>query len=137
MRAKHKLTELSIKQAIKKTNSMANTIKISDGGGMYLQIQPNGSKYWRMNCRINGKQITLSFGLWPDVSLAEARLKQEQSKEKIGKGINPIEEKREQSRLQLEEMLVKERGHSEKYFQKGFNRMAEKENSPLDRKACP
>ena len=43
MRAKHKLTELSIKQAIKKTNSMANTIKISDGGGMYLQIQPNGS----------------------------------------------------------------------------------------------
>ena len=108
MRAKHKLTELSIKQAIKKTNSMANTIKISDGGGMYLQIQPNGSKYWRMNCRINGKQITLSFGLWPDVSLAEARLKQEQSKEKIGKGINPIEEKREQSRLQLEEMLVKE-----------------------------
>ena len=108
MRAKHKLTELSIKQAIKKANSSTKTIKISDGGGMYLQVQPNASKYWRMNCRINGKQITLSFGLWPDVSIAEARLKQEQSKEKIGKGINPIEEKREQSRLQLEEMLVKE-----------------------------
>jgi len=63
MRAKHKLTELSIKQAIKKANSITKTIKISDGGGMYLQIQPTGSKYWRMNCRINGKQITLSFGL--------------------------------------------------------------------------
>ncbi len=108
MRAKHKLTELSIKQAIKKANSIVKTIKISDGGGMYLQVQPNGSKYWRMNCRINGKQITLSFGLWPNVSLAEARVKQEESKKKIGKGINPIEEKREQSRLQLEEMLVKE-----------------------------
>lgn len=108
MRAKHKLTELSIKQAIKKANSIAKIIKISDGGGMYLQIQPTGSKYWRMNCRINGKQITLSFGLWPDVSLAEARVKQEESKEKILKGINPIEEKREQLRLQLEEMLVKE-----------------------------
>ena len=108
MRAKHKLTELSIKQAIKKANIIVKTIKISDGGGMYLQVHPNGSQYWRMNCRINGKQITLSFGLWPNVSLAEARLKQEQSKEKIGKGINPIEEKREQSRLQLEEMLVKE-----------------------------
>ena len=93
MRAKHKLTELSIKQAIKKTNSMANTIKISDGGGMYLQIQPNGSKYWRMNCRINGKQITLSFGLWPNVSLAEARMKQEESKAKIGKGINEVDPK--------------------------------------------
>ena len=40
MRAKHKLTELSIKQAIKKVNSIEKTIKISDGGGMYLQIQP-------------------------------------------------------------------------------------------------
>ena len=38
MRAKHKLTELSIKQAIKKANSISKTIKISDGGGMYLQI---------------------------------------------------------------------------------------------------
>ena len=38
MRAKHKLTELSIKQAIKKANSIAKTIKISDGGGMYLQV---------------------------------------------------------------------------------------------------
>ena len=44
MRTKHKLTELSIKQAIKKANCSTKTIKISDGGGMYLQIQPNGSK---------------------------------------------------------------------------------------------
>ena len=108
MKPKHKLTELSIKQAIKKANSIAKTIKISDGGGMYLQIHPNGSQYWRMNCRINGKQITLSFGIWPDVSLTQARMMQEESKGKIGKGINPIEEKREQSRLQLEEMLVME-----------------------------
>jgi integrase len=108
MKPKHKLTELSIKQAIKKANSIAKTIKISDGGGMYLQIHPNGSQYWRMNCRINGKQITLSFGIWPDVSLTQARMMQEESKGKIGKGINPIEEKREQSRLQSEEMLVKE-----------------------------
>ena len=108
MRVKHKLTEFSIKQAIKKANSSTKTIKISGGGGMYLQIQPNGSKYWRMNCRINGKQITLSFGVWPEVSLAQARMMQEESQESVGRGINPIEEKREQSRLQLEEMLVKE-----------------------------
>ena len=108
MRPKYKLTDLSIKQAVNKAKSSTKTIKISDGGGMYLQVHPNGSQYWRMNCRINGKQITLSFGLWPNVPLTEARMKQEESKAKIGKGINPIEEKREQSRLQLEEMLVKE-----------------------------
>ena len=58
---------------------------------MYLQIQPTGYLYWRMNCRINGKQITLSFELWSDLSIAEARKRQEKSKDKIGKGINPIE----------------------------------------------
>ena len=63
--------------------------------GMYLQIQPNGSKYWRMNCRINRKQITLAFGEWPIVTLMEARRKQEEAKERIDKGINPIQGKRE------------------------------------------
>ena len=108
MRPKYKLTDLSIKQAVNKAKSSTKTIKISDGGGMYLQVHPNGSQYWRMNCRINGKQITLSFGMWPDVSLAEARKKQEEAKEKIGKGVNPIEEKREQLRLQLVEMRGRE-----------------------------
>ena len=95
MYAKRKLTDLSIKQAILKAKDSTKTVKISDGGGMYLQIQPNGSKYWRMNSRINRKQITLAFGVWPKVTLTEARRKQEEAKERIDKGINPIQEKRE------------------------------------------
>ena len=95
MYAKRKLTDLSIKQAILKAKDSTKTVKISDGGGMYLQIQPNGSKYWRMNCRINRKKITLAFGVWPKVTLTEARRKQEEAKERIDKGINPIQEKRE------------------------------------------
>ena len=55
MYAKRKLTDLSIKQAILKAKDSTKTVKISDSGGMYLQIQPNGSKYWRMNYRINRK----------------------------------------------------------------------------------
>ena len=62
---------------------------------MYLQIQPNGSKYWRMNCSINRNKIILAFGVWPKVTLTEARRKQEEAKERIDKGINPIQEKRE------------------------------------------
>ena len=95
MYAKRKLTDLSIKQAILKAKDSTKTVKISDGGGMYLQIQPNGSKYWRMNCRINRKKIILAFGVWPKVTLMEARRKQEEAKEMIDKGINPIQEKRE------------------------------------------
>ena len=83
MYAKRKLTDLSIKQAILKAKDSIKTVKISDGGGMYLQIQPNGSKYWRMNCRINRKQITLAFGVWPKVTLTEAR----RSKRGLVKGL--------------------------------------------------
>ena len=91
MYAKRKLTDLSIKQAILKAKDSTKTVKISDGGGMYLQIQPNGSKYGRMNCRINGKQITLAFGVWPKVTLTEAKRKQKEAKERVDKWINPIQ----------------------------------------------
>ena len=95
MYAKRKLTDLSIKQAILKAKDSTKTVKTSDGGGMYLQIQPNGSRYWRMNCRIDRKQIILAFGVWPKVTPTEARRKQEEAKERIDKGINPIQGKRE------------------------------------------
>ena len=84
MRPINKLTDLSIKQAVNKAKSSTKTIKISDGGGMYLQVHPNGSQYWRMNCRINGKQITLSFGLWPDVS-SRSKKETRRSKRKLEK----------------------------------------------------
>ena len=45
MRPKNKLTDLSIKQAVNKAKSSTKTIKISDGGGMYLQVHTDGSQY--------------------------------------------------------------------------------------------
>jgi len=44
--SKNKLTDLSIEQEIKKSKDSIKTIKISDGGGMYLQISPKGSKFF-------------------------------------------------------------------------------------------
>ena len=51
--------------------------KLSDGGGLYLQVEPNGSRYWRMKYRFAGKEKRLSFGVYPTVSLADARQKRE------------------------------------------------------------
>ena len=47
-------------------------IKLSDGGGLHLLIQPNGSKLWRLAYRFGGKQKTLAIGVYPTVTL-EAR----------------------------------------------------------------
>ncbi|MBY0408302.1 MAG: tyrosine-type recombinase/integrase [Rickettsiales bacterium] len=68
--------------------------KMADGGGLYLEVAPNGSKYWRMKYRFNGKESRLSFGLYPDVSLAEAREKRRLAKKTLDEGKNPNEEKR-------------------------------------------
>ena len=47
--------------------------KYSDGGGLFLLVNPNGSKLWRLAYRFDGKQKTLAFGAYPPVSLADGR----------------------------------------------------------------
>jgi len=51
--------------------------KISDGGGLYLLVKPNGSRYWRLNYRHEGKQKTAALGVFPSISLAQARIKRD------------------------------------------------------------
>ena len=94
----NKLTELSIKQH----KSKKKQYKVFDGGGMFLLVHPNGSKYWRMNFKFEGKSKLLSFGVWPDVSLREAREIRFEAKKKVREGINPIEENREVKKLKIE-----------------------------------
>ncbi len=91
MKTTNRLTELSVKQAKPKEKQY----KLTDGEGMYLRTYPNGSKYWQLQYWFGGSQKILSFGVWPDVSLKEAREKRFEAKKKIKEGINPIEEKKE------------------------------------------
>lgn len=49
--------------------------KIPDTGNMFLLIHPNGSRYWRLRYRHQGKEKTLALGVYPDISLSEAREK--------------------------------------------------------------
>ena len=54
--------------------------KLSDGGGLFLLVQPGGSKLWRVAYRFAGKQKTLALGVYPAVSLADARSGRDQAK---------------------------------------------------------
>src|SRR6478672_4244388 len=47
--------------------------RLFDGGGMYLEVMPNGSRYWRLKYRFAGKEKRLALGVYPEVSLADAR----------------------------------------------------------------
>lgn len=68
--------------------------KATDGAGMYLEVRPNGAKYWRLFYRFAGKQKTLALGVYPLVSLKEARRKRDEAKRKIEQGIDPTQQRK-------------------------------------------
>lgn len=69
--------------------------KLTDGEGMHLLINPNGSKYWRLQYRFGGKQKMLALGVYPTVTLADARKRREIAKKLVSDGIDPAEKKKE------------------------------------------
>ena len=79
MRPSNRLTELSIKQSKPRDKQY----KITDGEGMFLRIYPNGSKYWQLQYWYEGKQKIISLGIWPEVSLKQAREKRYEAKKKL------------------------------------------------------
>ena len=70
------LTESRIRQA----EPVAKPIKLADGGGMYLLLRPDGSRYWRLDYRFDGKRKTLALGVYPEVGLDEARQRRSAAK---------------------------------------------------------
>lgn len=74
--------------------------KISDEKGLYLEVMPKGSKYWRMKYRFAGKEKRMAFGVYPEVSLKEARNKRDEARQLIRDGIDPSAKKKEVRREQ-------------------------------------
>lgn len=63
--------------------------KLTDGGGLHVLVQPTGSKLWRLAYRFAGKQKTLALGIYPAVSLAEARDRRDEAKKLLARSIDP------------------------------------------------
>ncbi len=69
-------------------------VKLFDGGGLYLLLHPNGSKYWRLKYRYGGKEKTLSLGVYPTVSLKQARQRRDDARRQIAAGVDPSAERK-------------------------------------------
>ncbi|OOQ62188.1 tyrosine-type recombinase/integrase [Mucilaginibacter pedocola] len=67
-----------------------NKYRLYDDGGLYLEVMPNGSKYWRYKYRIDGKEKRLALGIYPEVPLMQARNLQEVAKKQKQKGFDPV-----------------------------------------------
>ncbi|MBP7704995.1 MAG: integrase arm-type DNA-binding domain-containing protein [Caulobacter sp.] len=80
--------------AIRTTKASNRPVKVSDGGGLFLLVQPNGSRLWRLAYRFAGKQKSLSFGPYPSVSLSEVRALRDEAQRALRNGIDPSDLRR-------------------------------------------
>ncbi|EPI2106466.1 tyrosine-type recombinase/integrase [Providencia rettgeri] len=87
--------KLTVKQ-IDSSKPKEKDYKLSDGGGLYLLVKTNGGRYWRLKYRIDGKEKLLAIGIYPTVTLADARRKRDDAKRLLADGIDPNQQRKEQ-----------------------------------------
>lgn len=75
--------------AIRKARPADKPLRLFDGGGLYLEISPTGSKLWRWKYRFAGKEKRLALGIYPETSLAEARASHAEARKLLSSGIDP------------------------------------------------
>ncbi|AIR59559.1 integrase [Cedecea neteri] len=92
------LTDIKVRTA----KPMDKQYKLTDGNGMHLLVHPNGSRYWRLQYRFGGKQKMLALGVYPEVSLADARARRDEARKLLANSIDPGDKKKN-DKVELEE----------------------------------
>ncbi len=92
------LTDTAVRQAKRHEKPR----KLADERGLFLLVQPNGSKWWRLKYRVLGKEKLLSLGVYPDVSLSQARQRREDARKLIAEGVDPSVNRQAQKAASME-----------------------------------
>jgi len=88
--------------AIRKAKPADKPLRLFDGGGLYLEITPAGGKLWRWKYRFSGKEKRLALGIYPDVSLSEARTRHTDARKLLSSGIDPGEQRKAEKLARLD-----------------------------------
>jgi integrase len=91
---KPKVTPMLTDTAIRKTKPSEKPVKLADSGGLFLLLNPNGSRWWRYKYRFGGKEKLLSLGTYPDTGLKEARDYHSAARKLLATGIDPSEHRK-------------------------------------------
>jgi integrase len=91
--------------AIRKAKPTDKPIRISDEKGLYLEVSPSGGKLWRLKYRFDGKEKRLALGIYPDVSLADARQRRDDARKILANSADPGEVRKAQKAAKLERAI--------------------------------
>jgi integrase len=100
------LTTLKIKSA----RPAERAYKLADTGGLFLLVQPNGSKLWRYKFRLSGIEGLHALGSYPEVSLADARHEHIEARKLVAKGVHPVRARRQDREQQVRAELHRAKG---------------------------
>ena len=84
--------------AVSHAKGKEKSYKLADTAGLYMLVNPQDHRYWRFNYRFEGKFKTLAFGVFPDVSLADAREKRDAARKVLAAGEDPVERRENEKR---------------------------------------
>ena len=85
----------------------AKAFTLNDGDGLGLLVKPNGAKWWRFNYTIHNTRKTISFGVYPQVSLSQARVQAVKARELVANGIDPSTQRKQQKQAIKQQQEVK------------------------------
>jgi integrase len=85
--------------AVRNAKPRAKIYRLKDGDGLFLQVEPNDGKYWRLRYFFAGKEKMLALGKYPEISLSDARDKRLAARKLIANGVDPGAKKKEDKRL--------------------------------------
>lgn len=103
--AKHILKDISIRTA----KAEAKDKRLNDGEGLYLLVKPNGAKWWRFDFSIDSKRKTLSVGVYPAVSLSDARARAAEARATVAAGNDPSQSRKDSKEAKQLARLNEER----------------------------
>ena len=90
---------------IKSARPKERAYKLTDGGGLFLLVQPSGSKLWRYKFRVGGVEGLQALGTFPEVGLADARDRHAEARKLVAQGIQPVQaRKRQREALAIEQL---------------------------------
>ncbi|QHM96560.1 tyrosine-type recombinase/integrase [Kosakonia sacchari] len=118
------LTDIKVRTA----KPMDKQYKLTDGSGMHLLVHPNGSKYWRLQYRFDGKQKMLALGVYPEITLADARARRDEARKLLANGVDPGGKKKndkvEQSKARtFKEVAIEWHGTNKKWSEDHAHRV--------------
>jgi integrase len=82
--------------AIRKAQPAPKPVRMFDSGGLYLEVAPAGGKWWRLKYRFVGKEKRISLGVYPTVSLKDARVRRDAARKMLEEGVDPGEHRKQQ-----------------------------------------